>query len=69
MQIFGESSAWVFCEEGKREVNNDERIQGKLNANSCTYMDFSRESGGTSGGACKESSKSFFTNLKKILVG
>ena len=54
---------------GKRDVNNDERIQGKLNANSCTYMDFSRESGGTSGGACKESSKSFFTNLKKILVG
>jgi len=54
---------------GKRDVNNDERIQGKLNANGCTYMEFSRESGGTGGGACKESSKSFFTNLKKILIG
>jgi hypothetical protein len=54
---------------GKKDVNNDYRIQGKLNANGCTYMDFSRESGGSSGGACKESSKSFFTNLKRIVVG
>jgi hypothetical protein len=54
---------------GKRDVNNNERIQGKLNANSCTYMDFSRESSRTSGRACKRSSKNFFTNLKKILVG
>ena len=59
----------------KNEIDNmergvNEKIIGKLDAKSCSFMEFSKEeTGGGSGGQCKGSSKSFFTNLKKILVG
>ena len=54
---------------GWKDVNGNERIYGKLEANGCNWMGISRGSPTTGGVSCKESSKSFLYNLQKILVG
>ena len=70
---FQEKANYIISQQTFTDLNNMERgvnnkIVGKLNANNCNYMEFTKDTGGTEGESCKGSSKSFFTNFKNILI-
>ncbi len=67
-KTFSESE-FESMKAGWKDVNGKDRIYGKLDVKGCNWMGISRGSPTTGGVSCRESSKSFFTNLQKILVG
>jgi len=70
---FQEKANYIISQQTFSDLNNMERgvnnkIIGKLNAKNCNYMEFVKDTGGTEGGTCEGSSKSFFSNFKNILI-
>jgi len=61
-------SQQTFTDLNKMERGMNDKILGKLNANNCNYMEFVKDSDGIEGIKCESSSRSFFANLKNILV-